>query len=147
MTRTKGQSEAARNARLDRCACPTHGLYMSQIAGWWYPLDGQPFTLVACGRADCDVICISYGEDGPVSEPLSESQLHTLHGEHGMRWEIEYFTHFMRRSVLDEARRRRDTGALSADDFAALEQHADQLTTIARALIAALDAPKEDRKP
>lgn len=143
----KGQSEAARNARLDRACCPTHGHYMGQISGWWYPLDEPPFTLVACGRSDCDVICKSVGPDGPVSAPLSKTELRALqaeHSEHGLRWTIEYFTHFMRTTALDAARKRRDAGALSADDYETLAHYADLLKTIAQAEIRALTTRHEE---
>lgn len=51
---TKGQSPAAQAERLDRGCCPVHGLYMSQIDGWYYTEDGRHVTIVDCPRGDCE---------------------------------------------------------------------------------------------
>ena len=139
----KGQSEAAQNARLDRGCCPIHGIGMGQIAGWWHPLDGPSFTLVACGRKDCDVICKASGPEEIMSAPLTEAELQALDDPHGFTGQIGEFVHFMRGIVLRDLRKQRDAGRLSADDYAAVERNADVLLTIARTFVAALDATKE----
>ena len=73
----RGQSQEAQNARLDRACCPIHGLYMGQICGWFYPENEPPFTLVACDRSDCEIVCKSFGPEGPV-EVLSREQYEPL---------------------------------------------------------------------
>lgn len=146
MTHIRGQSEAARNARLDRGCCPTHGIGMGQLAGWWYPLDEPPFTLVKCDRSDCDVICKSQGPEGPLSAPLTQAELKAIHAEHGMRWTIEYYAHFMYKTALDKARMRRDAGDLSAHDYDKLAQGAEQIKDIARMFIVALYSTNEERE-
>lgn len=145
MTRIKGQSEAARNARLDRGCCPTHGIGMSQIAGWWYPLDEPPFTLVSCDRNDCDIICKATGPDEVLSEPLSPEELRAMSNEHSFRSEIGESIYFMRVTLMNELRKRRDAGLLSAEDYDALERSAELMRSLARPFVAALDAtaPKE----
>lgn len=138
-----GQSEAAQNARLDRGCCPIHGLGMSQMAGWWYPLDGPSFTLVECPRGDCDVICKASGPTKILGAPLTEAEVDELPDPHGFTGQIGEFVHFMRGMVLRDLRKQRDAGKLSADDYATVERNADVLLTIARTFVAALDATKE----
>ena len=145
MTRINGQSEAARNARLDRGCCPTHGIGMSQIAGWWYPLDGSPFTLVSCDRNDCDVTCKSLGPDGPVSAPLTRDEIRALPDQYSVWWEIEDSAHSLHSLMLSEAQRLRDAGEMSMQDYATIEHNAGELTRIARTFLAMLDASQAKR--
>lgn len=141
----KGQSEAAQNARLDRGCCPIHGIGMSQIAGWWYPLDEPPFTLVSCDRKDCDVTCKSVGPDGPLSAPLTRDEIRALPDHYSVWWEIEDSAHSLRSLMLAEAQRLRDAGEMSMQDYATIEHNAQLVTNTARTFLAMLDASQAKR--
>ena len=43
----KGQSVAARRARFTTGRCPLHGLALPQVEGWYYPVEGPLYTLMA----------------------------------------------------------------------------------------------------
>ena len=68
MTSIKGQSDAARQARLAKCCCPTHGLFMSQVSGWFEPKLEPHFTVVACPRDDCDETYKAQSINGPFAK-------------------------------------------------------------------------------
>lgn len=59
------QSSSDRLQRLNRGCCPIHGIYMSQIDGWYVEDDGCHYTIVGCNRHDCKVSAKAYGIDGP----------------------------------------------------------------------------------
>jgi hypothetical protein len=62
----RGQSNAARADRLRDGRCPTHGLGMGQVAGWYQPTDGSPaYTIEGCPRSSCDVRARAESIDGP----------------------------------------------------------------------------------
>lgn len=52
---TRGQSVAARRARLERGACPIHGINMPQIGEWQVTPGGIQYALVGCPRRDCQM--------------------------------------------------------------------------------------------
>ena len=57
----------ARLKRVLRGACPKHGLFMSQVDGWYRPKDGgQDFTIVGCPRRDCGITARAYGSPSEV---------------------------------------------------------------------------------
>jgi hypothetical protein len=60
----KGQSVAVRWARLTKGQCPVHGLSMSQVDGWYYPRQGQPYTIVGCPHPQCVVQAKAFSRDG-----------------------------------------------------------------------------------
>jgi hypothetical protein len=61
----KGQSVKIRRQRLEKGCCPTHGLWMSQIDGWYQPTSGRQYTIVSCPREDCRIRAKAYDVDGP----------------------------------------------------------------------------------
>jgi hypothetical protein len=61
----KGQSVKIRRQRLEKGCCPTHGLSMSQIKGWYQPTSGRQYTIVGCPRGDCRIRAKAYDVDGP----------------------------------------------------------------------------------
>jgi len=61
----KRQSVKIRRQRLDKGCCPTHGLRMSQIDGWYQPASGRQYTIVGCPRKDCRIRAKAYDVDGP----------------------------------------------------------------------------------
>lgn len=69
-----GQSSQERLDRLERGACPIHGLSMSQADRWYYPEGKKPYTVVACPRRACRVIARAHSFDGPWELP-SEFEL------------------------------------------------------------------------
>lgn len=38
---------------------------MSQVDGWSYPEDREPYTIVGCGRRDCEARAMANSHDGP----------------------------------------------------------------------------------
>jgi hypothetical protein len=66
-TTRKGQSRAVRLARLQRNACPVHGLDMPQIGEWARDNEGKEFTIVGCPRRDCEIRAFSYNPAGPAT--------------------------------------------------------------------------------
>jgi hypothetical protein len=61
----KRQSVKERRERLAKGCCPTHGLWMSQIDGWYQPKSGLQYTVVGCPRKNCRVRAKAYSIDGP----------------------------------------------------------------------------------
>ena len=61
----KGQNVKIRRQRLEKGCCPTHGLWMSQIDGWYKPDSGRKYTIVGCPREDCRIRAKAYDVDGP----------------------------------------------------------------------------------
>ncbi len=61
----KKQSVKDRRERFAKGLCPTHGLFMSQIDGWYHPSAGRDYTIVGCPRADCRIRARAYSYDGP----------------------------------------------------------------------------------
>lgn len=59
------QSLADRLRRFEEVCCPIHGLFMSQIGGWYYPEDRDPYTIVGCPRPDCNAGAMANSYDGP----------------------------------------------------------------------------------
>ena len=59
------QSLTDRLNRFSQGCCPIHGLFMSQIDRWYYPKDGNPYTVVGCPRQNCDARAKAYSFDGP----------------------------------------------------------------------------------
>lgn len=68
LPRIKGQSAAARAARLDRGCCPIHGLPLGQITRYFETPEGVAFAFADCPRRDCDVICKGFSAWGPFEE-------------------------------------------------------------------------------
>lgn len=59
------QSLVDRINRLNNGCCPIHGLFMSQVDGWYYPDDREPYTIVGCPRNDCDAQARADSNNGP----------------------------------------------------------------------------------
>jgi hypothetical protein len=59
------QSTDERLNRLNQGCCPIHGSFMSQVDGWYYPEDREPYTIVGCSRRDCDARAMVDSYDGP----------------------------------------------------------------------------------
>lgn len=54
---------------------------MPQVDRWYYPIEGEPFTIVECPRRDCDQQAKAYSFDGPwepwlPDEPVVEVEDH-----------------------------------------------------------------------
>jgi hypothetical protein len=60
----KGQLVAARRERLAKGCCPLHGLGMSQVDGWYYPMHERPYTIVGCPYPQCEVQAKAFSIDG-----------------------------------------------------------------------------------
>jgi hypothetical protein len=60
----KKQSVKDRRERLSKGCCPTHGLFMPQIEGW-YRFNGKDYTIVGCPRKGCGIRARAYSLDGP----------------------------------------------------------------------------------
>lgn len=61
----KRQSVKDRRERLAKGCCPTHGLFMSQVDGWYRLKSGKMYTVVGCPRRDCRIRAKAYSYDGP----------------------------------------------------------------------------------
>ena len=61
----KRQSVRDRKERLSRGCCPTHGLFMPQIDGWYRPRLGRQYTVVGCPRKDCHIRAKAFSYEGP----------------------------------------------------------------------------------
>lgn len=61
----KKQSVKDRRERVEKGCCPTHGLWMSQIDGWYRLKSGEEYTVVGCPRKDCRIRAKAYSPDGP----------------------------------------------------------------------------------
>lgn len=61
-TRQKTQSQADRERRLKRGACPIHGVGMVPHVYVATPAQGEPYSLVECSRRDCGVQAKEYGD-------------------------------------------------------------------------------------
>ena len=59
------QSVRDRKERLAKGCCPTHGLFMSQIDGWYQPRAGRQYTVVGCPRKECRIWAKAYSYEGP----------------------------------------------------------------------------------
>lgn len=59
------QSLSDRTNRLKTGCCPIHGLFMSQVDGWYYPDDRAAYTIVGCPRRDCDARAMADSYEGP----------------------------------------------------------------------------------
>ncbi len=59
------QSSTERLNRLHEGRCPIHGLAMNQVDRWYYPKEREPYTIVGCGRGDCEVRAMANSYDGP----------------------------------------------------------------------------------
>ena len=62
---SKKQSLTDRLNRLNDGRCPIHGIWMSQVDGWYYPDDREPYTIVGCPRSDCEARAKANSFDGP----------------------------------------------------------------------------------
>lgn len=62
---SRKQSLADRLHRFEQGCCPIHGLFMSQIDGWYYPEDWEPYTVVGCPRRDCEAQAKAHSRNGP----------------------------------------------------------------------------------
>jgi hypothetical protein len=61
----KKQSVRERRSRLAKGRCPTHGLGMSQVEGWYKLESGHQYIVVGCPRKDCRIRAKAYSIDGP----------------------------------------------------------------------------------
>ena len=59
------QSKKDREFRLSEGRCPIHGGWMGQIDGWYYPRNSAAYTIVECGRNDCNVRAKAFSVLGP----------------------------------------------------------------------------------
>jgi hypothetical protein len=61
----RGQSKEAQDERLAEGRCPIHGLWISQVEGWYHPTEGRDYTIVGCLRKDCTITDKAYSIEGP----------------------------------------------------------------------------------
>jgi hypothetical protein len=76
----KRQGVRDRKERLSRGCCPTNGLFMTQIGGWYQPKVGRQYTVVGCPRKNCRIRAKAFSFEGPwvllgVNEQLDGEQV------------------------------------------------------------------------
>ena len=83
------QSKQDRELRLSEGRCPIHGGWMGQVDSW-YEMDGVSYTVVGCGRRDCNIRAKAYSMDGPW-ELMPEFEYLLQQGENGSAIVYELF--------------------------------------------------------